>query len=317
MLDTMMSKADTHVHTFYSGTTGYGPLRFPESITSPEEQVDNARKNGMSVVCITDHSEIKGAFKAAEYGKRFDDIDVVVGDEIMTADGEIIGLWLNDFIKPEMTAEETMDEIRSQGGIAIAPHPFSFYVRCLRDKVFELDLDGIETINGGHPDPWTNSTAQKVWEDNPGKWAQISGSDAHSPITSNYNWTEFPGQGAEDFRKAILNRTTVACGVPAPEFTQVQWSLQVVTQGQLYILKAMAGKLDPEDPNPLAQKAMKISTPKKIAGLIGGAIYCTPPGPFIGEFLATHWLKKQAKMLQAKYEEDHDLAGKCLTQSTR
>ena len=127
----------------------------------------------------------------------------------------------------------------------------------------------------------------------------------------------FPGQGAEDFRKAILNRTTVACGVPAPEFTQVQWSLQVVTQGQLYILKAMAGKLDPEDPNPLAQKAMKISTPKKIAGLIGGAIYCTPPVPFIGEFLATHWLKKQAKMLQAKYEEDHDLAGKCLTQSTR
>ena len=53
------------------------------------------------------------------------------------------------------------------------------------------------------------------------------------------------------------------------------------------------------------------------AGLIGGAIYCTPPVPFIGEFLATHWLKKQAKMLQAKYEEDHDLAGKCLTQSTR
>ncbi|MBO7352155.1 MAG: PHP domain-containing protein, partial [Candidatus Methanomethylophilaceae archaeon] len=77
----MMSKADTHVHTFYSGTTGYGPLRFPESISSPEEQVDNARKNGLSVVCITDHSEVKGAFKAAEYGKRFDDIDVVVGDE--------------------------------------------------------------------------------------------------------------------------------------------------------------------------------------------------------------------------------------------
>ena len=88
----MMSKADTHVHTFYSGTTGYGPLRFPESITSPEQQVDNARKNGMSVVCITDHSEIKGALKAAEYGKRFDDIDVVVGDEIMTADGEIMAV---------------------------------------------------------------------------------------------------------------------------------------------------------------------------------------------------------------------------------
>ena len=90
-----------------------------------------------------------------------------------------------------------------------------------------------------------------------------------------------------------------------------------MTRGQLYILQALAGKLDPGDPNPLAQKAMHISTPKKIAGLIGGAIYCTPPVPFIGEYLATHWLKKQAKMLQAKYEQDHQLAGQCLTQSTR
>ena len=46
----MLSKADTHVHTYYSGTTHYKALRFPESVTSPEEQVDAARRNGMSVV---------------------------------------------------------------------------------------------------------------------------------------------------------------------------------------------------------------------------------------------------------------------------
>ena len=96
----MISKADTHVHTYYSGTTNYKILRFPESVASPETQVDCARKHGMSVVCITDHSEIKGAFRAERYGRGLKDIDVVVGEEVMTSDGEIIGLWLNEFIRP-------------------------------------------------------------------------------------------------------------------------------------------------------------------------------------------------------------------------
>ena len=91
-----MGKADTHVHTEYSGIARLGALKFPESVTTPEQQVDRARKNGMDVLCITDHDEIIGAFKAREYAKQFDDIEVVVGEEVTTADGEIIGLFLNE-----------------------------------------------------------------------------------------------------------------------------------------------------------------------------------------------------------------------------
>ena len=294
----MISKADTHVHTFYSGTTNYKVLRFPESVASPETQVDCARKHGMSVVCITDHSEIKGAFRAEKYARTLKDIDVVVGDEIMTADGEVIGLWLNEFIKPEMSAEETIDEIRSQGGIAIAPHPFSFYVRCLRHKINELDLDGIETINGGHVDGWTNNMAMGCFRDNPGRWAEIGASDAHSVYTMGYTWTEFPGEGEDDLRKAILSRTTKACGRPAPVFTQSQWSLQVVTDGMKMIIDRWLGKLDPDDDNPLVQKTLSLPPAKQAAALIGGGIYCTPPIPFLASWLATTWLKKQTTMLK-------------------
>ena len=301
----MISKADTHVHTYYSGTTNYGILRFPESVASPETQVDCARKHGMSVVCITDHSEIKGAFRAEKYGRTLKDIDVVVGEEVMTSDGEIIGLSLNEFIRPNMTAEETIDEIRSQGGVAIAPHPFGFYVRCVGHKVTELDLDGIETINGGHVDGWTNNMAAGCFKSNSGKWAEIGASDAHSTYTMGYTWTDFPGEGEDDLRKAILSKTTKACGRPAPVITQSLWSLQVVVDGMRMIVDRWRGRLDPEDDSPLVQKTLKLSPSKQMAALIGGAIYCTPPIPFIGAWAATTWINRQVKQMKSDMGESY------------
>ena len=302
----MMSKADTHVHTFYSGTTNLKVLRFPESTTSPEEQVDAARRNGMNVVCITDHDEIAASFRAQKYAKQFNDIDVVAGEEIKTADGEIIGLWLNEKIEPGLSAEETIDIIRSQGGITIAPHPFSFYVSCLKYRIFDLDLDAIETINGGHVDEWTNNMAAGCWKNNTKRWAQIGASDAHSVRTAGYTWTEFPGQGEDDLRKAILEKTTIACGRPAPVFSQVQWSLEVVTQGQKMILQKMFGCLDEDDDNPLVQKTINLSLSKKLVALAGGFVYCCPPTPFIATWLSTNWLKKKSVELRDQLRKTFD-----------
>ena len=123
-----MGKADTHVHTDYSGFNMLGPLRFPESVIDPEVQVDRARREGLSVLCITDHNEVAGGFIAQKYAKRFDDIDVIVGDEVMTDKGEVIGLWLTEKPKKFLSPEETCDIIHEQGGLCIAPHPFSVHV---------------------------------------------------------------------------------------------------------------------------------------------------------------------------------------------
>lgn len=290
----MHSRADTHVHTYYSGITNYKALRFPEAIIRPEEQVDHARANGMSVLCITDHDAIKGALEAEKYAKKFDDIDVVVGEEITTADGEVLGYWLNDFVPPDLSIEETLDLIHEQDGLAAAPHPFSFYTPCLRERVLDLDLDGLEVINGGHPDNYTNKMAQKVFKEHPGNWAPLSGSDAHSKYTLGYNWTEFEGQGEDDFRKAFMDKRTVACGRPAPPFAQVQWSMEVVIGAQKLLLKALLNKLEPNLDNPLITKMISINDQKKIGGIIGGFFYLIPPVPFISEFLATTWLKKRS-----------------------
>ena len=306
----MNSKVDTHVHTYFSGVSNYKALRFPESITKPEKQVDCARKNGMNVLCITDHDAIKGAFEAKRYAEKFDDIDVVVGEEVTSADGEVLAYWLNEFVPPGLPIEETLDIIHDQGGIAVAPHPFSFYVPCLKDRIMDLDLEGIEVINGGHVDSFTNMRAQTVFKEHPGRWAPFSGSDAHSVFTTGFNWTEFEGSGEDDFRKAVMEKRTIACGHPAPPFTQVQWSIEVVLKAQRMLWKALWGKLQADPENPLTTKMVTISDPKKIGGIIGGFIYVTPPIPFIAEFLATTWLKRKSyalvNELDTKFQMDKE-----------
>jgi predicted metal-dependent phosphoesterase TrpH len=316
---TMLSRADTHVHTYYSGYNNYKVLRFPESVKTPQQQVDNARSHGFDVLCVTDHDETRGAFVAKEYAKQFKDFEVVIGEEVTSSDGEVLAYFLNERVPDNLTIEETIDNIHGQGGLAVAPHPFSFYVPCLHDRIYDIKLDGIEVINGGHVDAYTNNMAQTVFANNPGRWAALSGSDAHSGYTMGFNWTEFPGSSAEDFRKAIINKKTVPCGKPAPVFTQVQWSMEVVIGAQKLIYRALLGKLKPQPDNPLITKIISLNAGKKIGGIIGGCLYLIPPIPFIGAGLSTTWLdKKSYKLLdQVEYKLEADKRQKMLEKRTK
>jgi len=293
----MGQRADTHTHTLYSGVGDFGALRFPESVTRPERLVDHARSKGLNVLCITDHDAVGGALVGQKYAEQFDDIEVVIGEEVSTADGEIIGLWLNEEIPAGLSVEETIDVIRSQGGITIAPHPFSFHVPALGDKVFELDLDGIETLNGGHIDKYSNRFAQEVKNKYPNRWAELGSSDGHSLSTVGYSWTEFEGYGAEDLRRSILSKTTVPCGRPVPIDKAVLWSMEVVLSAGWMILKSLFKKLKPDPTNPLVERVQKISTPKKVAAVLGASIYVLPPIPFLASIASNRWLNKKASTL--------------------
>ncbi|MDR3075379.1 MAG: PHP domain-containing protein [Candidatus Methanoplasma sp.] len=290
-----VGKADTHIHTEYSGFAKLGALRFPESVTKPENRVECARRDGFDVICITDHDETAGAFIAREYAKQYDDIDVVVGEEVMTSDGEIIGLFLTEKIQPNLTVEETVDIIREQGGLTIAPHPFSFHVCGLNEKIFDIDLDGFEVLNGGHPDKYSNSFAQLVMDKYPGRWAPISASDAHSKFTFGYSWTEFDGRTADDLRKAILQKKTVPCGRTAPILSEVQWSMEVVMGGQRLMYRSLRGKLPNMEDHSLVDKINSLSSLKKATGIVGGFMYLFPPVSFIATLASTIYLSREAR----------------------
>lgn len=276
----MLSKADVHVHTRYSGFGQYKALKFPESISRPEDVVEIARKIGLKVLCITDHNSVKGGHRARDYARRYDDIEVVVGSEIKTNDGEVIGLFIDEDVPMCTSAEEAIDNIRRQGGLVVAPHPFSQHVPALGLRLDELDIDALETLNGGHLDGYANAAAKQHAES--GRWAEVGGSDAHSLGQLGCSHTTFPGETAEDFRRAILNRTTAAQGMISTLEMGVKWSVQMVLQADKLLLRSFMGILEGDDPDdPLIAKINSMRGDRKLGALIASLFFLTPPVPFV------------------------------------
>lgn len=293
----MPSRADIHVHTKYSGVGKLGPLRFPESIADPRDVVNNARSLGIDVLCITDHDSIEGALKASDYAAGLDDIEVVIGEEVSTADGELIGLFLTEKVEPGLSAEETIARIREQNGLVIAPHPFSLHVPAVGERIFDLDLDGIETINAGHIDTYANRKA--IEASSSGRWATLGGSDAHSLPTMGYAFTEFNGTGAEGLREAILAKRTVAKGNPMPLEKAINWSVGVVLATDVWIIRSVFGKIKEVDMHdPIVNKISVMDASKKAAALIGSILFLLPPVPFLCGIVSKKVLKRMERNKQ-------------------
>ncbi len=147
--DTAMPKLKTviHVHTHYS----------PDSNLSPRELLRAARREGIGCIAITDHDEIDGALEAHRLAR---DVRVIVGEEVSTTEGHLIGLYLRERIPPGLSPEETIRRIRRQGGLVLAPHPFTLLCsHSLRRATHRIahELDAIEVVNSQNPLPWEDA----------------------------------------------------------------------------------------------------------------------------------------------------------------
>ena len=114
LADRPLIDVDLHMHTDHSS----------DCATPVDVLLATARDVGLGAIAITDHNEISGAHdaraKAAEFG-----VKVIVAEEVKTADqGEVIGLFIEEKIPRGMTLEETIAEIKRQGGLVYVPHPF-------------------------------------------------------------------------------------------------------------------------------------------------------------------------------------------------
>ncbi len=271
-----------------------GPLRFPESVSDPVEVVKKARAAGMDVVCITDHNSVAGAHRAQKLCKDFKDISVVIGEEISTADGEVLAYFIEDEIPAGLSAVETIERIREQGGLTVAPHPFSLHCPCLKDQIYELDLDGIEILNGGHIDDYANATAQKISQC--GRWAVTGGSDSHCLKNIGATYTLFEGNTPEDLRKSILNKTTSADGQIILMNQAIAWSIEVIVHSDKLILRSFFGlDKDKVDDDPIIYKVYNMRLGQKLGALFGSLVYFTPPIPFIAGGLSKVIFKRLEK----------------------
>ena len=131
--------ADLHIHSDYS----------KDCASSVESILATAREIGLGAIAIADHNEIEGAFLARELSQG--DPFVIVAEEVKTAQGEVIGLFLKEAIPPALSFDETLSLIKEQGGLVYVPHPFDALrttpsYRALVDNLHRIDV--IEIYNG-------------------------------------------------------------------------------------------------------------------------------------------------------------------------
>ena len=225
--DVPEGRADLHVHSIWSD----GAQR-PEAII-------RAAAGRVDVLAITDHDEIRGAVLAREFAREHPQlgIEVVVGEEISTRNGHLIGLWLEEAVPAGLSASATIDLIHAQGGLAVAAHPFHPIRRASRGQysvgrlIPDLALDAIEIVNNA-------GVFSKVYD----AWAAMrnvewmlpvtAGSDAHHVWYVGSALTRFEGLSADDLRRALVAGETRA---------HVHWTWKASTLPRHLTLQIRAG----------------------------------------------------------------------------
>ncbi len=191
------SLADLHIHTTYSDGTAIVP-----------DVLARVAASNLQVIAITDHDTIAGALEARQLARDFG-IEVIVGEEVSTAEGHVLALFVEDVLPPNRPAAETIAAVHAQGGLCVAPHPydwavislgrFRFRERCFADWCF----DAIESFNASltWPRSGANKQAQHVALEL--GLPAVGGSDAHSLATIGTGFTRFAGTSADDLYRSI------------------------------------------------------------------------------------------------------------------
>lgn len=294
----MPGRADLHTHTKYSGLSKVLFLKIPDCVSEPEDVVRAAEKKGLDVLCVTDHNSVRGGLEASKLAKS---VEVVVGEEVLTTDGEVLGLFLNEDVPPGLAAGEAIDRIHSMGGLAVAPHPFSAHCAALGDKVSSLDLDGVEVFNAFHRDRYSNELALNKCSGR-GK-ALTGGSDAHAPMMVGDGFTTFEGTTAEELRKAIIAGRTGFGG----EYTTIRNVVWMTTLLVLDLQRVLARSLMGAEDSKRTEYSEAIFRMKRLTKTIslgGTFMFLLPPTAFvasvIGDRLNTaksrdNWLRHNSR----------------------
>jgi predicted metal-dependent phosphoesterase TrpH len=204
------SRADLHIHSLASDGT-----------SSVAEILDHAEHaTDLDVIAITDHERIDAAVAARsmaqDSGLR---VQVIVGEEITTLGGHLLGLFLERPVKPFRSLRSTIAAVHDQGGLAIPAHPLVPYPLCaqgfvLRRLLAEDDpryrFDAVEAFNPTAFGRYWHRKVVRFAEEH--ALATVGDSDAHAARDVGQGWTTFEGTTPEDLRASILAHTTAHHG---------------------------------------------------------------------------------------------------------
>jgi predicted metal-dependent phosphoesterase TrpH len=185
-------KADLHIHTCYS----------VDCLTPLEKIVVRCLELGINCIAVADHNTIAGALKLREIAP----FKIIIAEEILTPAGEIMGLFLDEAVPKGLSPQETISQIRNQGGLVAIPHPFGrswpWNNSILTSTEIVSQVDIIETFNSRTP--FSNSIA-RAWQlaKEQGKVAS-AGSDAHTLSEIGRSYVEMPEfDGSDEFLNSL------------------------------------------------------------------------------------------------------------------
>lgn len=204
-----MGLADPHCHTTAS-----------DGMASPEELVSAAQVAGLDLIAITDHDTMRNAREVRERGEAIG-LAVVMGMEVTTgwpAQTHVLAWFLEEAVPSGRSLAATVDAIHAQDGLAVIPHPFlpTYFASCqpgMLERLLETrSVEGIEVVHTAPTTPGRQARLERFYATHADRLgARVGGSDCHfGRHDMGVAVTEFPGATAEDFRRAVLERTTTA-----------------------------------------------------------------------------------------------------------
>lgn len=209
--DAPRGRADLHIHTLAS-----------DGVSGVADILDHAERAALDVIAITDHERLDAALAARSMAEaRGSRVQVIVGEEVTTRGGHVLGLYLTERVKPCGSLRTTIAQIHEQGGLAIIAHPLVPYPLCVSARSIRSLLSEQDAIF--HPDAieaFNATTARLPGAARVPAFAEevglpvIGASDAHRAEDVGHALTTFPGRSADDVRAALEAGTTAWAGKP-------------------------------------------------------------------------------------------------------
>ena len=213
-----MIKADLHLHTIYSG----------DSRSRLEQIIARCNEVGINCIAVTDHNTIAGAVEM----RKTAPFKVIVGEEIHTANGEVIGYFMTQEIPGRLPVAETVRRIKEQGGLVAVPHPFdrlrgSAIQRSALEAILP-DVDIIEVLNARSVLRRYNTMAGQLAQKH--GLASSAGSDAHTLGEIGAAYVEMSDfNGKDDFLQAL--RQGKIMGQVSPRIVHLKSTLAKIRRG--------------------------------------------------------------------------------------
>jgi len=235
-----MMRIDPHVHTLAS-----------DGIDDVEAVLEAAIARGLDAIGITDHERMDAAVAARAIAEdRGLPIEVIVGEEISTRGGHLLGLFMKKRIRPWHSLKRSIAMIHEQGGLAILAHPLPPYPLCAGERSIRKLMDEADPVY--HPDGmegFNPTTARMRWSHKAPALAEelgiaaTAGSDAHKAANVGAAVTIYKGTCAADLRAALEARDTAWQGEPYTWQNQLRMFGQQQRKNLAAVADELGGKL--------------------------------------------------------------------------